>query len=110
MKLLAIRLENVRRFTNPVEITGIGSGLNVLTAPNESGKSTIFDALHALFFKGYRSWDKEVVSLAPHAGGDPEVAVELEICDRRYRVEKRWSKSPQGRGQGLLRWAPDQAS
>ncbi|RWK87964.1 MAG: hypothetical protein EOR52_15025 [Mesorhizobium sp.] len=96
MKLLAIRLNNVRRFTDPVEITGIGTGLNVLSAPNESGKSTIFDALQALFFKAYRSWDKEVASLAPYAGGDPEVAVEIEIGDNRFKVEKRWSKTRKG--------------
>ena len=37
MKIRAIRLENVRRFVSPVEIAGIGDGLNVLTAPNERG-------------------------------------------------------------------------
>ena len=51
MRLRAISLENVRRFIDPVEITGIADGLNVLTAPNEHGKSTVFDALHAVFFK-----------------------------------------------------------
>jgi DNA repair exonuclease SbcCD ATPase subunit len=96
MKLRAISLYNVRCFTYPVEITGIGSGLNVLTAQNESGKSTIFDALHALFFKGHKSWDKDVVGLAPHAGGDPDIAVELEIDNNLFRVEKRWSKARKG--------------
>ena len=96
MKLIAIWLENVRRFTGLTEIGGLGSGLNVLAAPNESGKSTIFDALQALFFKPYRCWDKEVASLAPYSGGDPEVGVELEIDDIRFRVEKRWSKTRKG--------------
>ena len=56
MKLRAIRLENVRRFIDPVEIDGIRDGLNVLSIPNECGKSTVFDALHAVFFK-----DREVM-------------------------------------------------
>ena len=56
MKIRAIRLENVRRFVDPVEIAGIGDGLNVLTAPNERGKSTFFDALYAVFFKDRKSW------------------------------------------------------
>ena len=93
MKLRGIRLQNVRRFIEPVEVSGIGDGLNVLSAPNENGKSTIFAALHAVFFKSRRSWDAEIRSLAPHAGGDPQVAVEIEVGKDVYRIEKHWSQS-----------------
>ena len=96
MKLRTIRLENVRRFVDPVEIGGIGDGLNVFSAPNEHGKSTVFDALHAVFFKPRTSWDKEIRSLAPHVGGDPSVAVEIELDDGIYRIEKRWSHRRNG--------------
>ena len=96
MKLRTIRLENVRRFVDPVEIGGIGDGLNVFSAPNEHGKSTVFDALHAVFFKPRTSWDREIRSLAPHVGGDPSVAVEIELADSIYRIEKRWSHRRNG--------------
>ena len=96
MKIRAIRLENVRRFVDPVEIAGIGDGLNVLTAPNERGKSTFFDALHAVFFKDRKSWDKEIKALAPYAGGDPAVAVEIELPDGVFRIEKRWNSRRKG--------------
>ena len=96
MKLRTIRLENVRRFVDPVEIAGIGDGLNVFSAPNEHGKSTVFDALHAVFFKPRTSWDREIRSLAPHVGGDPSVAVEIELADGIYRIEKRWSHRRNG--------------
>ena len=96
MKLRAIRLRNVRRFIAPVEITGIADGLNVLSAPNERGKSTIFDALHAVFFKDRKSWDKEIRRLVPHAGGDPSVAVEIELADGIYLIEKRWNSRRNG--------------
>ncbi len=96
MKLRSIRLENVRRFIDPVEITGIGDGLNVLSAPNEHGKSTVFDALHAVFFKDRKSKDKKVKSLIPHAGGDPAVTVEIEWQGSTYRIVKRWSKRGAG--------------
>ena len=96
MKLRTIRLENVRRFVDPVEIGGIGDGLNVFSAPNEHGKSTVFDALHAVFFKPRTSWDREIRSLAPHVGGDPSVAVEIELNDGIYRIEKRWSHRRNG--------------
>ena len=96
MKLRTIRLENIRRFVDPVEIGGIGDGLNVLAAPNEYGKSTVFDALHAVFFKQRNSWDKEVRSLKPHAGGDPSVAVEIELAGVTYRIRKRWNSRRNG--------------
>ena len=96
MKLRTIRLKNVRRFVDPVEIGGIGDGLNVLSAPNEHGKSTVFDALHAVFFKSRTSWDRGIRSLAPHAGGDPSVAVEIELDDGIFRIEKRWSRRRNG--------------
>ncbi|MEX5579682.1 AAA family ATPase [Pseudophaeobacter sp. A-200-2] len=98
MKLCSIRLENLRRFTDPVEITGIGPGLNVLAAPNEQGKSTIFDALHALFFKDAKAWDKEIRGLVPHAGGDPRVEVEVDHEGARYRIAKQFFKTS-GKGE-----------
>lgn len=92
MKLLSIRMVNMRRFTHPVEVTGIGPGLNVLAAPNEHGKSTLFDALHALFFFEARSWkQKEAASLAPHAGGNPEVSAEIEVEGQVFRLSKVFS-------------------
>ena len=96
MKIRGIRLENVRRFVDPVEIAGIGDGLNVLTAPNERGKSTFFDALHAAFFKDRKSWDKEIRALVPYVGGDPAVAVEIELPEGVFRIEKRWNSRRNG--------------
>ncbi|NNU78989.1 AAA family ATPase [Halovulum dunhuangense] len=90
MRLVSIRLENVRRFHAPVQITGIGPGLNVLSAPNEHGKSTVFDALQAVFFVPHRSQAKEAKALRPHAGGAPAVGVEIDTAEGRFRIEKRW--------------------
>ncbi|MGO7515487.1 AAA family ATPase, partial [Rhizobium ruizarguesonis] len=52
MKLTAIRLHNVKRFAGRgISVEGITDGVNVLSAANENGKSTCFEALHALFFQ-----------------------------------------------------------
>ena len=96
MKIREIRLENVRRFIAPVQITGIEDGLNVLTAPNEQGKSTFFDALHAVFFKDRKSWDRDIRGLVPYAGGDPAVTVEIELPKGIFRIEKRWNNKRNG--------------
>ncbi|MFG6561832.1 chromosome segregation protein SMC [Sulfitobacter sp. 1A15299] len=94
MKIRAITLNNVRRFTDPAQVTGIGDGINVLSEPNEHGKSTLFDAIQALFFKPFGSRDKEVSALRPHAGGAPEVTIEVETEAGRFALHKRWFQKP----------------
>ncbi|HBB83948.1 MAG TPA: chromosome segregation protein SMC, partial [Sulfitobacter sp.] len=94
MKIRAITLNNVRRFTDPAQVVGIGDGINVLSEPNEHGKSTLFDAIQALFFKPFGSRDKDVAALRPHAGGAPEVTVEVETDEGRFSIFKRWFQKP----------------
>lgn len=90
MRLRSITLKDVRRFTDPVRIDGITDGVNVLSAPNEFGKSTVFDALRALFFVPHGSTKKDIKHLRPHAGGSPEVSVEVETPDGLFVIAKRW--------------------
>jgi predicted ATP-dependent endonuclease of OLD family len=94
MKIRAITLSNVRRFTEPARIGDIGDGLNVLCEPNEHGKSTLFDAIQAVFFKAHGSRDKDVAALRPHAGGAPEVTIEIETDAGRFTIAKRWFQKP----------------
>ncbi|SFI09253.1 AAA family ATPase [Albimonas pacifica] len=94
MRIRAIRLSDVRRFDRPVAVEGIGDGLNLLSAPNEAGKSTLFDALHAAFFLPHRSQAKEAKALRPRVGGAPEVTVEIECAEGRYEIAKRWFSRP----------------
>lgn len=98
MKIRAIELCNLRRFAGRrARIAGIGDGVTILSEPNEFGKSTFFDALHALFFERHRSTKAPVKSLQPHSGGAPEVAVEIELPSGVFRLEKRWLSKPTAR-------------
>ena len=91
MKLRSLHLTNVRKFTGKrASITGIGSGITVVSEANEFGKSTFFDAMHALFFEKYSSSAKPVKSLQPYAGGAVEVAAEIETDQGEFLVEKRF--------------------
>ncbi|WP_294612363.1 hypothetical protein [uncultured Roseovarius sp.] len=91
MKLLALHLTNVRKFTGKrASITGIGDGITVVSEPNEFGKSTFFDSIYALFFEKYSSSAKPVKSLQPYAGGAVEVAADVETDEGAFRVEKRF--------------------
>ncbi|WP_431298461.1 AAA family ATPase [Tabrizicola sp. BL-A-41-H6] len=110
MKLISIELSDIRRFIQPVRIDGIGPGLNVLCAPNEFGKSTLFDALQALFFQPHRSKSKEIMALRPHVGGSPCITLEVDLPEGRHMLTKRWLGKPQAtvhRGATLIAQADE---
>ena len=91
MKIRAVELTNLRRFGGQrARLDAIGDGISILSQPNEFGKSTFFDGLHALFFQPHRSKTAQTRALQPHAGGAPEAAVEIELPEGRFRLEKRW--------------------
>lgn len=113
MKLRALEVTNLRRFAGQrARIDGIGDGIAVLSEPNEFGKSTFFDALQALFFQPHRARSAPVKALQPHSGGAPEAAVELDLPEGRFRLEKRWLGRPMARvldGSGRLIAQEDEA-
>jgi hypothetical protein len=91
MKITALRLHNVKRFAGKgVAIEEIGDGVNVLCAANEFGKSTSFEALHALFFQPYSGTPGEVQKLRPYSGGNPLVEADILAEGRAYRLTKQF--------------------
>jgi DNA repair exonuclease SbcCD ATPase subunit len=91
MKISALRFFNVRRFGNRgVAIEGIGDGVNVLCAANEFGKSTSFDALHALFFQAHSGTPSDVQRLRPYSGGSPVVEVDISTPENCFRITKQY--------------------
>lgn len=91
MKIRAIRVRNVRRFANRgVAIEGMNDGVNVLAAENEQGKSTCFDALHALLFQPHTATQKAVRLLRPHSGGSPRIEADIETDQGLHRVTKQY--------------------
>lgn len=91
MKISALRLFNVKRFAGRgVAIEGIGDGVNVLCAANEFGKSTSFEALHALFFQPHSSTAGDVRSLRPYSGGNPLVEADISTAEGTFRITKQF--------------------
>ena len=91
MKIAALRLFNVKRFAGRgVAIEGIGDGVNVLCAANEFGKSTSFEALHALFFQPHSSVSGDVRNLRPYSGGNPLVEADILAGQERLRITKQY--------------------
>lgn len=91
MKISALRLFNVKRFAGRgVAIEGIDDGVNVLCAANEFGKSTSFEALHALFFQPHSSASGDVRTLRPYSGGSPLVEADIATGEGRFRITKQY--------------------
>jgi len=92
MKLHALRLYNVKRFEGRgIAIEDIGDGVNVLCVPNETGKSTSFEALHALFFLPHSiTQRKEVQNLRPYSGGNPLIEVDIATTQGDFRIRKQF--------------------
>ncbi|WP_066682691.1 AAA family ATPase [Sphingomonas sp. CCH9-E2] len=108
LRLRRISLNNFRKFREPRTIDGLGDGLNIVIEPNESGKSTILEALRAALFVRHATKNQLAQSFAPYGEAvAPEVEVSFDVGLDSWKVAKRFLKSPQvevsgpqGRAQG----------
>ncbi len=91
MRISALRLFNVKRFADRgVAIEGIGDGVNVLCAANEFGKSTSFEALHAVFFQPHSSTAGDIRAIRPYSGGNPLIEADVATDEGCYRITKQF--------------------
>lgn len=73
-----------------VEVGPLGPGVNVISGPNECGKSTMVEALRVALFERSAFRGKAVKELHPRGlNVTPSVEVELDVDGVRYRLEKR---------------------
>ncbi|MCC5022407.1 MAG: AAA family ATPase [Candidatus Synoicihabitans palmerolidicus] len=95
MILQAIELHHVGRFRETVRLDPFAPGLNILAAPNESGKSTALHAAARALFDKHTTKGEELKALQP-AGTDlaPRIAVEFATAAGRYRIEKTFLLKP----------------
>ncbi|MEW6049197.1 MAG: ATP-binding protein, partial [Bacillota bacterium] len=91
--MLVHRLEvrNWRGFTRDLSVE-LDPGLNVIAGPNESGKTSLFEALRFAFFQRADSTKQDVRGAVPKGLQlHPYVAVEFEVDGAAYRIEKTFS-------------------
>lgn len=63
-------------------------GLNVISGPNEAGKSTLMKAAWFALTRRCTSKAQEIRNIVPNSGGTPEVEVSLIVDGSAYRLEK----------------------
>ena len=88
MHLTRLRVEQVRQFRQPFELTDISAGLNIFSGPNEAGKSTLVRAIRAAFFERYRS--KAVDDLRPwgDSAATPTVTLDFVVDGQAHLLVK----------------------
>lgn len=92
MRLRALRVRDVGHFTQGASIEGLTGGLDVLVAPNEAGKSTLFRALEAVFFERHTASSKIIKELTPHQGGAPLIEADFDAGDASWRITKQFGR------------------
>ena len=95
MKLRSLTVNQFKKFTSPVRLSGLADGLNLVIGPNEMGKSTLLEALRAVLFERHRSRAQPIMALRnDRTQAAPVVEAEFEVEGEWYRLRKRFLKSP----------------
>jgi len=89
MKLESVQVEQFKQFKKPFLLNGLSDGINVISGPNEAGKSTLVRAIRAAFFERHRS--KSAEDLRPW--GDSSAAPAIELVFHHDHKNWRLSKS-----------------
>lgn len=91
MILKKIQVSHWRSLLNPVSLGPFSNGVNVIHAPNGTGKSSLFEAMRRALFDSHHVTGTEVEAVRPW-GRDlaPLVEVEFEEGGEVYRIEKRF--------------------
>ena len=95
MILRSIRVEGWRCFANPMDLGPLADEINVVHAPNATGKSSLLSALVRGLFDNHRVTGKEVESLRPWGRAlAPSVTLVFEHGGASYRLAKRFLDQP----------------
>lgn len=108
LRLRRIALESFKKFRTPMVLEGLTDGLNIVIEDNETGKSTLLEALRAAFFVRHNTKNQLAQSYAPHGDAvGPKVEISFETQGEHWSVSKRFLRSPNvevngplGRAQG----------
>lgn len=94
MNVEQISLENWRGFREK-HVFSFDAGLNLLVGENETGKSTIFEALWRVIFDRHTSTASEIRDIQPKGTSlAPRASVVFTREGRRFRIDKRFLHKP----------------
>ncbi len=93
VRLLSLHAMNFKklRLDDPVQLS---NGITLIAGLNESGKSSVLDAiLYALFGRVIRPPKARNEDLVRYGASEASVSLEFEVADRKFRVKRRLFKT-----------------
>ena len=93
VRLLSLHAKNFKklRLDDPVQLS---NGITLIAGLNESGKSSVLDAiLYALFGRVIRPPKARNEDLVRYGASEASVSLEFEVADRKFRVKRRLFKT-----------------
>jgi len=94
MKLHSVRLQNYRKHADLT--VDLAADRTLITGPNETGKSTLIEAIHRCLFYRHRSKAAGLQErMQPKTGGDPTVTLVFSMGGTRYTLLKKF-RGPAG--------------
>src|SRR3954465_13295178 len=94
MKITSVIVDGVGKFGTRNQIAGFGSGVNILGAGKEAGRSTLFRAVRACLFERHNTRNESVRNLATDGLSLPiTVTLSFEHTDQAYTIAKSFVKS-----------------
>jgi len=94
MRLDYLHLAEVKQFRRPLHLNNLTDGINLFVGPNESGKSTLVDAIRAAFFERYKSSSVNYLQPWGDSSGAPEVELAFDWQGERWVLNKRFLNRP----------------
>jgi DNA repair exonuclease SbcCD ATPase subunit len=95
MRLLSINVRNYRLHRDLK--VDFDSSRNLIGGPNETGKSTLAEAIHRVLFMRYKAGgDLQKSMISDLYGGHPEVILTFEAAGETWTIEKLFSGSTKG--------------
>lgn len=94
MRITQVSVEGCGRFGKLARIEGLGPGVNILSAGNEAGKSTLFRAIRTCLFERHSSIKEEIAALATEGLSLPvTITVAFEKEGKAYEIRKSFLRS-----------------
>lgn len=90
MMLTGIQLRQFRQFRAGLQMDGLTAGINLFHGPNESGKSTLVQAIRAAFFERHNTGTLGHLQPWGDSAAAPEVSLSFTFGGQQYRLEKRF--------------------